>query len=356
MYVPLMVAMIACGSSTPPDLSVEQPGPSAVGTRAITLTDTARSRTLTVQLWYPTNATAVETPFEQMELGSNQATYAGLLAQAPSCPTRTIAVAVDAAPTPGAYQAIVFSHCQSCTRLSQASTAVRLASHGFMVAAVDHAGDDLWAHLAGSDGPLTHDELEVRAADIRFLIDQLPTILGPDAPVENTAVGMFGHSFGGVTAGRVAELDSRVVAAAAIAAPMENPAIPGVTLANIHVPLMFIVADEDNSIGDLGNQFIDKNYGSAAPPVAKIDVPDAGHWSFSDEDGLIDDFAPGCGSGIRQTNDQPFDYLEPQKGRDIAAAYVTAFFIATLHVGLSDVAGAQAYVDSAHLGVTASHR
>lgn len=344
----LFVVLVACGSSAPPDLSVEHAGAFAVGTRATTITDTARSRTLTVQLWYPTNATASDTPFEQQELGSNQATYAGLLAQAPSCPTRTISVAVDAQPMAGTFPATVFSHCQSCTRLSQASTAVRLASHGFVVAAVDHAGDDLWAHLAGSDGPLTHDELEVRAADMRFLIDQLPSLM----TVDNAHVGMFGHSFGGVTAGRVAELDSRVTGAAAIASPMENPAIPGVTLANIHVPLMFIVADEDNSIGDLGNQFIAKNYGSAAPPVVKIEVPDAGHWTFSDEDGLIDAFAPGCGSGIRQTNDQPFDYLDPPKGRDIAAAYVTAFFLATMQHD----AGAQAYLDSAHLGVTENHR
>ena len=344
----VMLAVAACGSSTPPDRSVEEPGMFAVGTHATTITDTARSRTLTVQLWFPTATAAAGTPFEQQELGSNQATYAGLLAQAPSCPTRTIDVAVDAAPMAGTFPAIVFSHCQSCTRLSQASTAVRLASHGFIVAAVDHAGDDLWSHLAGSDGPLTHDELEVRAADIRFLIDQLPSL----ATVDTAKVGMFGHSFGGVTAGRVAETDSRVAAAAALCAPMENPAIPGVTLANIHVPLMFIVADEDNSIGDLGNQFIDKNFGSAAPPVAKLEVPDAGHWSFSDEDGLIDAFAPGCGSGIRHTNDQPFDYLDPPKGRAIAAAYVTAFFLATLQHD----AGAQAYVDSAQLGVTAAHR
>ncbi|HSN24645.1 MAG TPA: dienelactone hydrolase family protein [Kofleriaceae bacterium] len=344
----VILAIAACSSSPAPDLSVEQPGMYAVGTHATTLTDAGRSRTLTVQLWFPTEAAATDTPFEQLELGSNQATYAGLLAQAPSCPTRTIDVAVDAQPMAGAFPAIVFSHCQSCTRLSQASTAVRLASHGFIVAAVDHAGDDLWAHLAGSDGPLTHDELEVRAADIRFLIDQLPSLIA----VDTAKVGMFGHSFGGVTAGRVAELDSRVAAAASLCAPMENPAIPGVTLANVHVPLMFIVADEDNSIGDLGNQFIAKNYGSAAPPVAKLEVPDAGHWSFSDEDGLIDAFAPGCGSGIRQTNDQPFDYLDPPTGRAIAAAYVTAFFKATLQRD----AGAQAYVDSAHLGVSAAHR
>jgi dienelactone hydrolase len=347
-----VVVVIACSSSTPPDKSVEMPGTNQVGTRAAMITDTARSRTLTAQVWYPTAAAAAATPFEQQELGSNAQTYASLLATAPDCPTRMIDVAVNAAPLAGVWPVVVFSHCHSCTRLSQASTAVRLASHGFIVAAVDHAGDDLWDHLAGSDGPLSSDELEVRAADIRFLIDQVPALLPELGSLDLSHVGVFGHSFGGVTAGRVAQLDNRIDAAAALCAPMENPAIPGVTLADIHVPLFFIVALEDNSIGDLGNQFIAKNFGSAAPPVARIEVADAGHWSFSDEDGLVPAFAPGCGSGIRQTNDQPFTYLDPPTGRAIAAAYVTAFFEATL---LHD-AGAQAYLDSAQLGVTETHR
>jgi predicted dienelactone hydrolase len=137
-----LVIVAACASSPAPDLSVEMAGPHSVGTRALTLTDPARVRTLSIQLWYPTDAAATATPFEQQELGSNAQTYASLLAGAPDCPTRTIDVAVDAAPMPGAWQAIVFSHCHSCTRLSQASTAVRLASHGFIVASVDHAGDD----------------------------------------------------------------------------------------------------------------------------------------------------------------------------------------------------------------------
>ncbi len=346
----LVVVVVAC-SSTAPDRSVEMPGPHAVGTRTVILPD-GTGRMLTIQAWYPTDAEATSTPFEQQEVGSNAQTYASLLATAPSCPTRTLDVAVGATPSPGPFPVVVFSHCHSCTRLSQASTAVRLASHGFIVAALDHPSDDLWNHLAGSDGPLTSDELETRAADMGLLIDLVQNLVPEVTSIDLDHVGVFGHSFGGVTAGRIAQLDSRVAAAAALCAPMENPAIPGVTLADIHVPLFFIVALEDNSIGDLGNQFIAKNFGSAAPPVARIEVPDAGHWSFSDEDGLVPIFGAGCGSGIRQTDDQPFTYLDPPTGRAIAAAYVTAFFKATL---LHDD-GAQAYLDSAQLGVTASHR
>ena len=76
-----------------------------------------------------------------------------------------------------------------------------------------------------------------------------------------THVGVLGHSFGAVTAGRVAQLDTRFSAAAALCAPMENPLTPGVTLADIHVPLMFVVAIEDNSITEFGKRSEERRVG-----------------------------------------------------------------------------------------------
>ncbi|HEY0250456.1 MAG TPA: hypothetical protein VGC41_02975 [Kofleriaceae bacterium] len=147
---------------------------------------------------------------------------------------------------------------------------------------------------------------------------------------------------GAVTAGRVAQLDSRISAAAALCAPMENPLTPGVTLSELDVPLMFMVAVEDNSITEFGNKFIRDNFTNATVPATKIEVPDAGHWSVSDLDGLTSAFAPGCGDAERQTDGSPFTYLDPLVGRRIASAYATAFFRATLE----DDAGARAYLES----------
>jgi hypothetical protein len=63
-------------------------------------------------------------------------------------------------------------------------------------------------------------------------------------------------------------------------------------------------------------------------------------------------FAPGCGEGIRQTDDTDFSYLDPAVGREVTAAYITAFFRATL----DDDAGARAYLDAAaSSGVTVEH-
>ena len=336
----------ACSSDPPPDRSVEDSGTYPVGTSATTIDNGAR--TLGVQLWFPTEDSAVDTAFDQLELPDHQATYAGLLAAAPPCATRSITVANHGHPLAGSFPVVLFSHCHSCTRLSQASTATRLASHGFVVASVDHTGDTLWEQLAGMPATITSAELEVRASDVRALLDALPTLID-DADV--TKVGVFGHSFGSVTAGKVAQDDDRISAAAGLCAPMDNPLTPGVAIAKLTLPLMFIVAEEDNSITEFGNTLIRNNFRDAPDAVWKYEVPDAGHWSVSDENGLIPELMPGCGMDQRQTDGTDFTYLDPAAGRQLTASYVTAFFKAQL----LDDAGAKSYLDTASFGVTADH-
>ena len=163
---------------------------------------------------------------------------------------------------------------------------------------VEHLGDTLWEHLDGHDADINSAELDVRQLDIRAALDQVAAGGTPISGVADLAhVGMLGHSMGAVTAGRVAQLDPRITAAAALCSPMENPLVTGVTLADIHVPLFFMVAIEDNSITEFGNKFIRDNFKATTNEAYKVEVPDAGHWSVSDLDGLVDIFAPGCGDG-----------------------------------------------------------
>jgi dienelactone hydrolase len=340
----LAVVLGACGDpAVEPDRSVESQGAYAVATSRI------ESGGAVLQAWYPTEDVVGEVAIESLEAEPHRTTYAQLLATASTCPTRTLSVAVDGAPAAGSFPLVVFSHCHSCTRLSNASVALRLASHGFVVLAVDHAGDTLWDQLAGNPAALDGETLQRRVDDLEVALDvSSPMLAGAD----RTRVGVLGHSFGGVTAGRIAQLDTRVQAAASLAAPMENPLIPGVTLAELTQPLMFLVAVEDNSITEFGNRFIRDNYDDAPGAAWKLEVADAGHWSVSDLVGLVDLFAPGCGEGTRQTDDTPFSYLDPAVGRGLTASYVTAFFRATLE----DDAGARAYLGSSAPPVTAAHR
>lgn len=339
-----VLALAACSDPVPADTTVEAAGPHGVGTTQFAVHDAARSRDLVVQAWFPTAASVGETPIEQLESEPIRTRYSNLLAAAPTCPSRSVQVALAAQPDAGTFPLVMLSHCHACTRLSNATTAIRLASHGFVAVAVEHAGDTLWEKLDGIEAGIDAEELEVRAADIRIVLDAIAAGGTPvSASVDVTQVGVLGHSMGAVTAGRVAQLDDRIDAAAALCAPMENPLVPGVELDELAMPLLFVVAVEDNSITELGNKFVRDNFDAATGPAYKLEIADAGHWSVSDLDGLVPMFEPGCGEGIRQTDDQPFTYLDPPTGRAIAASYATAFFKAAL----LDDAGARAYVASA---------
>jgi dienelactone hydrolase len=337
-YVLLILA--ACSSPVPPNRSVETPGEYTVGTTRIEASDATTSYVM--QAWYPTDSAAIDTPIEQLESEPRRSQYRDLLAAAPDCPTRTLPVALDAAPLAGPFPLVLLSHCHRCTRLSNASTAIRLASHGFVAVSIDHTGDNLWDQTGGLDAA----GLQRRLDDMTFALDHAP------AGADVSRVGVLGHSFGGVTAGRIAQVDSRIVSAASLAAPMENPLIPGVTLAEINKPLWFLVAKEDNSITEFGNKFIRDNFKAATAEAWKIEVTDAGHWSVSDLAGLTMMFAPGCGAGIRQTDDTAFTYLDPAVGRNLTASYVTAFFRATLN----DDDGARAYLNDEFFDVDVEHR
>jgi dienelactone hydrolase len=348
-----LLLVAACGGDdgdggTDPDLSVEAAGPHAVGTRRQVLMDTERSRELTLQVWYPTAAAGGTFAVEELEDEPRRGEYAALLAAAPAgCPTRMAQATRDATPAAGMWPLLGFSHCHECTRFSSMTVAERLASHGFVVIAVEHTGNTLWDQLGGGGLPLDTTTLELRAGDLAFALSRVhtaPELADITAVIDHRPEmsGVFGHSFGAVTAGLYAQRFA-IGAAFALAAPMENPLLPGVDVAMLDEPLGFLVAQEDNSISELGNGLIRNNFAEAVGDAWKIEVADAGHWSVSDIVGVVEGFAAGCGDGVRQTDGQPFTYLDAATGRGIAASYVTAFFKATLQGD----AGARAYLDAA---------
>lgn len=311
-------------------MSVEEHGPYSVGTARFV------SDGRTLQSFYPTDSGEADVAIESLEDEPHRTQYADLLAMSdPACPTRTLSVALDAPPAAGAFPLVVVSHCFTCTRLDVATASARLASHGFVVLSVDHDGATLWNLLAQNNTGLTSEALDARIADMQAALAADHASL---ASADRTRMGSLGHSFGAVTAGKLAAIDDRIQATFALAAPIDSPLFPNVSLAPI--PLAFLVAREDNSISEFGNDFIRDNYTDAPAAAWKLEVADAGHWSVSDLVGLADKFGAGCGMDERQTDGAPFTYLGPATGRAITAAYVTAFFRATL----DDDAGARAYL------------
>ncbi|MFT6277071.1 MAG: hypothetical protein ACJAZ0_003183, partial [Halioglobus sp.] len=132
-------------------------------------------------------------------------------------------------------------------------------------------------------------------------------------------------------AGKVLQDDDRFKAGLIIAAPVESPVLLGVTVEQITEPMLFMLAQEDNSIGLLGNAVMRQNYDVAPSPAWKIEMADAGHWSFSDIARIVPAFDAGCGDGERQSvPGEPFTYIDNVLAREITAAYGVRFFAAQL--------------------------
>jgi dienelactone hydrolase len=344
------------GPSAPSPYEAE--GPFAPGHVTLQLVDAARGRPLTVEVWYPAAGALQPQALagEPIESYVTDATLAGafktLVDKAPNPGTsRRLHGVRDAAIDLGQarWPIVAFSHCFNCVRFSTATVAERLASHGIAVIAPDHAGGTFFDDMRGHKGNLNNSFLEVRAADIRFALDValgatggLPA--GLQGRFDPDRVGVYGHSFGGVTTGRVLNLDERPKAGLALAVPMDL--MPGVDLSLIRVPLFFLVAVEDNSITEIGNRVIRDDFARANPPVWKVELKDAGHLSVTNICGIDEGFLPGCEAHARRQTDpgETFEYLDIDVARGITASYVTAFFAGHLR----GEAGALAYLEGAH--------
>ncbi len=150
-----------------------------VGVQTLNLTDTARSRTLKVEVWYPTDEQDEATFYDAM-LGP---TPAKLLGRAKR----------DAKPTTKIFPLIIASHGQPGTRYQLAYLGEHLASYGFVVANLEHTGST-YQDTTDADYVTS---LVYRPEDILFAVNELPKHV---ANADNTNVGLVGYSYGGYSA------------------------------------------------------------------------------------------------------------------------------------------------------------
>ena len=320
----------------------ETRGPYGVGLQTSTVT--AGKRELEATVWYPSDAETGTTPMTDLVPEADRAVFAGLIDDAPpECVRATAEGTLDATIAEGTFPVVMVSHCYSCLGLSSGFIAERLASHGVIVIGVTHAGGSLFDSVAGNPGPLNGEFLQTRSEDVINTFDVLSESGELAAAMDTSRLGVFGHSYGATTTGLVLQSDDRFSAGVAIAAPIQNPLLPGVDTAEVAEPMLYLLMEEDNSIQTIGNNLLRTNAMSMPAGSWLVELADAGHWSPSDLCGVVDDFMPGCGEDVRQTDGTPFTYLSADEGRSITASYVTAFF--ALH--LQDDAAAEDYLGTA---------
>jgi predicted dienelactone hydrolase len=318
--------------STPP----EEPGPFAVGRTTVTLSDEARSgRSLTTDIWYPIDASsALDAPPSEYQFDASIPPIDLEVAKA------GVAVASD-----GPFPLIVFSHGSPSIRYQSLFFAELLASHGFVVAAPDHAGDSAFDALNGS---LTSPAENVvnRPADLAFTIDAMldgavgvPSDLPP--AIDRTQIGIAGHSGGGDTVLATASgrngvgPDDRVTAVLAW-----TPASGGLSdteLEAIDVPTMLFGATRDDIAPISPN--VDRPWTLiSGRPLYRVELIDGGHDQFTNVcDFLAEaDADPEFPQNLRPVVDVPAqdactpEFVAIEVAQQMIARYSVAFF--QLHV------------------------
>ena len=343
----VLVVTAHCGggddaAATPAAPAAFDPSPRfPVGHASFVVDDSARGRSLVVHAYYPAAASAKAqaeagvAPAELQPPGALRDLLAAKWPTADAACVRARASVAESAPlaTGAPWPVVAFSHCTGCFATSSSALLEALAARGFVVLAPDHQGNTLVEAEAKTSAPIDEAFLKIRAGDVAKVLDVAFDGAGvpgvPAAALDGSRVGMLGHSYGALTTGLVAFENPRVKAALALAAPMEL--IGPAKVDAMKVPVGFLVAREDHSINEFGNQQMRDQAARAPAPAWLGEVADAGHWSFSDVPGLVPAFAPGCGSAKRQVAPfEPFDYLSPGDARAEGARWVTAFFEAFL--------------------------
>lgn len=218
-------------------------GPYAVGTSIFHMVDESRTddaspiagakRELVVQLWYPAvPGHGKVAPYRRREETTLESSYQAVL---PTHSRMDAPVMRDAAP----YPVLLFSPAWNGRRTQNTFLTEELASHGYVVAAIDHTfnsqpvafpdGRVVWATPVPAIVTMidtTPDEVEAvgnheadkEALDNRFVLDQLAKLNREQGSrwygvMDTNNAGAFGHSLGGAVAVETWATDSRVRAA-----------------------------------------------------------------------------------------------------------------------------------------------
>ena len=284
------VGLLACstsgsetGSADPPDSR----GLDVVGHSQLTAVDVTRGdRSLLVDIWYPVDEVdAQDAPPTRYPL-------AGPIALESK-------VAVDDVPVSARSKRplVIFSHGFQGINIQSIELMEALASHGFIVLSPEHTGN---AQASPTD---SFDEAAAkRVPDISFLIDLMfernrDPADGFHARIDESLVGVLGHSFGAMTAiGTAAgwagaEPDPRVVAIAPISSvidgelqqddrPSPNAGFTQQQLERIVIPVMLVGGTQDVNV-PVENNAIAFEQITNAPRVYKVDLIGANHTHFA---------------------------------------------------------------------------
>jgi dienelactone hydrolase len=167
----------------------------------------------------------------------------------------------DAAPHSGTCPLILFSHSSGGDRRQSTFVCTHLSSHGYIVAALDHAersapeltridGESVDQRATGAEAWIAN-----RVPDIRFFVDYLLRAAGDwESKIDPARIGIVGHSFGGWTALASVDVEEHLRAVVALAPGGASRRKPGILPLELSfawgrdVPTLYLVAENDASL------------------------------------------------------------------------------------------------------------
>lgn len=257
-------------------------GPYAVGLRTLTLTDSGdESRSFSVDVWYPVDAADTT--------GLANAEYSFI----PGLGYTSEVSFTDAPAAEGPFPLVVYSHGSGGFRWVATFFTEFLASKGFVVAAPDHTGNTAIDGFTGGsvDSPTNANN---RPGDVTDTIDAVLAANANDADplagrVDDTRIGLTGHSFGGFTA--LASVSGHTNAVGTTVAD------PRITAVVVMAPYTLLLSDDELAAVDLPTMMISATDDLTTPietnterpwnlisgrPLVRIDITAASHNSFTD--------------------------------------------------------------------------
>ncbi|MEU1547537.1 hypothetical protein [Nocardia sp. NPDC005745] len=330
-------------------------GSNSVGVTELHFTDPDRTdpwgrgrREVMVQIWYPAQDSGTSAAAAWMPPGGReeQADYLAefgvprerwTLGPSHSYPDRPAREGAGRFPvllnSPGMGDATGWSTAQ----------AEDLASHGYVVVAINHTHEAFSVHFPGGrvehtvvplDSPrevLRDVLLPTRVADTRFVLDELsaaatgqqsqpvgPLPAGLAESMDMTKVGMFGHSLGGSTT--VQALHDAPQIRAGI--NLDGPILGSVTAEGTDKPLLMLASGASPWYGNPGwEPYWASNTGVKLP----LQVAGTEHMSFCDQQTILPQLT-AAGLLSAETTTKAVGKIDPQRSIDLQRTYLRIFF------------------------------
>lgn len=326
-------------------------GPYSVGMVGFHLVDKSRpdpyvpgskSREVMVSLWYPATSTSghYQAPWEPSISGAHFLATRGLSTSRVTLPRTAGHVLAPVNSKLGKLPVLLYSTGLHSDRSMGTALAQDLASRGYLVVTVDHThdanevqfpGDRLEVNKMPADAH-SSDTLKVRAADIKFVIDQLGIISNGGNPdpghptlptglakaVDMSHIGMFGWSLGGAAVDTSMQLDKRIGAGA----DLDGQFFGTAPSKDLDRPFMLFSSGTHNRNND-------SSWRTLWPHLkgyrVDIQLHGAAHQSFSDNEWMVPQEASLLWLSKSQL-EQQYGTIDPDRAVKVQSDYLAAFF------------------------------